>query len=129
MEFNKVIMIARLTQEPELRYSPSGSAVCNFNIASNNKYKKGDEWIEEVTYIKVTVFGKSAENCGKYLLKGSQALIEGRLKEETWDDKETQKKRGKHVIIAQSIQFMDKPKDSSKQHELPADEVTDIEPF
>lgn len=128
MEYNKVIMIARLTQDPEVRYLQSGSAVCSFNVASNNKYKKGDEWIEEVTYIKVNVFGKVAENCGKYLSKGSQALIEGRLKEEKWDDKETQKKRSKHVIIAQSIQFMDKSKQSVPS-ELPPEEVTDIEPF
>jgi single-strand DNA-binding protein len=75
--FNKVILLGNLTRDPEVRYTPNGSAVASFSIAVNRKYKQGDETREEVSYIDIVVFGKQAENCGQYLNKGDAALIEG----------------------------------------------------
>ena len=71
--FNKVIIMGNLTRDPELKFLPSGTAVCNFAIASN------DEYVENVSYFDVVVFSKQAENCNEYLSKGRPALIEGRF--------------------------------------------------
>jgi single-strand DNA-binding protein len=109
--FNKVILLGNLTRDPEVRYTPNGSAVANFAIAVNRKYKQGEETREEVSYIDIVVFGKQAENCGQYLNKGDAALIEGRLQQRRWDDKETGQKRSKVEVAAQAVTFM--PKRSS----------------
>ncbi len=106
--FNKVILLGNLTRDPEIRYTPNGSAVASFALAVNRKYKQGDETREEVSYIDIVVFGKQAENCGQYLNKGDAALIEGRLQQRRWDDKETGQKRSKVEVAAQSVTFMPK---------------------
>lgn len=106
--FNKVILIGNLTRDPEVRYSQNSTAVASFALAINRKYKQGDETKEEVSYIDIVVFGKQAENCGKYLNKGDAALIEGRLQQLRWDDKETGQKRSKVEVAAQSVTFMPK---------------------
>jgi single-strand DNA-binding protein len=106
--FNKVILMGNLTRDPEIRYTPNGSAVASFAIAVNRKYKQGDETREEVSYIDIVVFGKQAENCGQYLNKGDAALIEGRLQQRRWDDKDTGQKRSKVEVAAQSVTFMPK---------------------
>jgi single-strand DNA-binding protein len=110
--FNKVILMGNLTRDPEVRYTPNGSAVANFAIAVNRKYKQGDETREEVSYIDIVVFGKQAENCGQYLNKGDAALIEGRLQQRRWDDKDTGQKRSKVEVAAQSVTFMPKRQSS-----------------
>jgi single-strand DNA-binding protein len=134
--FNKVILIGNLTRDPELRYTPQGTSVCNFGLAVNRKYKQGDEMKEEVTFINIVVFGKQADTCGQYLNKGSNVLIEGRLQERRWEQEDGQK-RSKHEVVAQSVRFMSK-KQSSPANEpsrgmgdmgMPPDEITDIEPF
>ncbi len=112
--FNKVILLGNLTRDPEVRYTPSGTAVASFALAVNRKYKQGDEMKEEVSYIDIVVFGKQAENCGQYLNKGDAALIEGRLQQRRWDDKETGQKRSKVEVAAQSVTFM--PKRQSGGH-------------
>jgi single-strand DNA-binding protein len=106
--FNKVILMGNLTRDPEVRFTPNGSAVASFAIAVNRKYKQGDETKEEVSYIDIVVFGKQAENCGQYLNKGDAALIEGRLQQRRWDDKESGQKRSKVEVAAQSVTFMPK---------------------
>ena len=106
--FNKVILLGNLTRDPEVRYTPNGSAVASFALAVNRKYKQGDETKEEVSYIDIVVFGKQAENCGQYLNKGDGALIEGRLQQRRWDDKETGQKRSKVEVAAQTVTFMPK---------------------
>jgi single-strand DNA-binding protein len=106
--FNKVVLLGNLTADPAVRYTPNGSAVANFAIAVNRKYKQGDEVKEEVSYIDIVVFGKQAENCGQYLSKGDSALIEGRLQQRRWDDKDTGQKRSKVEVAAQSVTFMPK---------------------
>ena len=132
--FNKVILIGNLTRDPELRYTPQGTSVCNFGLAVNRKYKHGEEMKEEVTFINIVVFGKQADTCGQYLNKGSSALIEGRLQESRWETEDGQK-RSKNEVVAQSVRFMPKRSSSSDYNAqgsgttTPPDETTDIEPF
>ena len=114
--FNKVILLGNLTRDPEVRYTPNGSAVASFAIAVNRKYKQGDEMKEEVSYIDIVVFGKQAENCGQYLNKGDAALIEGRLQQRRWDDKETGQKRSKVEVAAQAVTFMPKRQGAGGGH-------------
>jgi single-strand DNA-binding protein len=108
--FNKVILLGNLTRDPEVRYTPNGSAVASFAIAVNRKYKQGDETKEEVSYIDIVVFGKQAESCGQYIGKGDAVLVEGRLQQRRWEAEDGQK-RNKVEVVAQAVNFM--PKRSS----------------
>ena len=134
MSFNKVIMIGNLTRDPELKYTPQGTSVCNFGIAVNRKYKQGDETKEEVTYINVVVFGKLADNCGQYLNKGKSVLVDGRLQERRWETPEGQK-RSKHEVVANSVNFLSSKSNSggaAQGHttdDADIDGTTDLEPF
>ena len=105
VSYNKVILIGNLTKDPEIRYTPSGTPVCNFRLAANHRYKQAEELKEEVCYIDIVVFGKQAENCGQYLNKGQSVLVDGRLQERRWETDDGQK-RSKHEIIAQMVRFM-----------------------
>ena len=102
---NKVILMGNLTRDPEVRYTPNGKAVASFSLAINRKYKQAEEWKEEVSFLDIVVFGKPAEACGQYLNKGDSALIDGRLQQRRWDDKETGQKRSKVEVVADSVQF------------------------
>ncbi len=136
--FNKVILIGNLTRDPEMRYTPQGTSVCNFGIAVNRKYKQGEEYKEEVTFVNIVVFGKQADTCAQYLNKGSSALIEGRLQERRWETEDGQK-RSKHEVVAQSVRFMPRGSKGAASggassyggggEMMPPDETTDIEPF
>jgi len=106
--FNRVILLGNLTRDPEVRYIPSGTAVASFAIAVNRRYKQGDEMKDEVSYIDIVVFGKTAENCGQYLNKGDAILVEGRLQQRRWDDKDSGQKRSKVEVVAQTVNFMPK---------------------
>jgi single-strand DNA-binding protein len=108
VSFNKVILLGNLTRDPEVRYTPSGTAVASFAIAVNRRYKQGEETKDEVSYIDIVVFGKQAEACGQYLNKGDGILVDGRLQQRRWDDKETGQKRSKVEVVAQSVNFMPK---------------------
>jgi single-strand DNA-binding protein len=108
MDFNKCILMGRLTGDPETRYTPNGVACTNFSIAINRKYKQGEDTKEEVSFFEVVTFGKQAENCGKYINKGDSVLIDGRLQQRRWDDKDTGQKRNKIEVVAQSVNFMPK---------------------
>ena len=105
--YNKIILIGNLTKDPEVRYTPQGTSVCNFGIAVNRRYKQGDEAKEEVTFINIVVFGKQADTCGQYLNKGRTVLVEGRLHENRWETEEGQK-RSRHEVIAQNVRFLSK---------------------
>jgi single-strand DNA-binding protein len=106
--FNKVILLGNLTRDPEVRYTPNGVAVASFALAVNRKYKQGEETKDEVSYIDIVVFGKQAESCGQYINKGDSVLIDGRLQQRRWDDKDTGQKRSKVEVVAQSVNFMPK---------------------
>lgn len=110
--FNKVIILGNLTRDVELRYLPSGSALATIGLASNRKYKKQDGTPgEEVCFVDVKLFGRTAEVANQYLKKGSQILIEGRLTLETWQDS-TGAKKSKHTITAESMQMLGKSQNS-----------------
>ena len=106
--YNKVILVGNLTRDVELKYTPGGTAIGQFGIATNRTYKDTNtgEIKQEVMFVDVKVFGRSAEVAKQYLRKGSKALIEGRLVLEQWVDNSGQK-RSKHVVIAEKVQFMD----------------------
>ena len=105
--FNKVIIAGNLTRDPELKYTPKGTAVAKLGMAINRVWtNEAGEKKEEVTFVDVDVFGRTAENCGQYLRKGRPLLVEGRLKLDQWDDKQTGQKRSKLGIIAESVQFL-----------------------
>lgn len=102
---NKVYLIGNLTRDPEKRYTPSGTAVCEARLAVNHKYKTANgEWKEDPCFVSVTIWGKTAENVVEYKRKGDPLLIEGRLKYDQWE-KEGQK-FSKIVVVADSVQFL-----------------------
>jgi single-strand DNA-binding protein len=105
--FNKVILIGNLTRDPELRYTPKGTAVARLGLAVNRQWKTDTgEAREEVTFIDIDAFGRQAEVIGQYCKKGRPIMIEGRLKYETWDDKQTNQKRSKLLVVLESFQFL-----------------------
>jgi single-strand DNA-binding protein len=104
--FNKVILMGNLTRSPELRYIPSGLAVTDVGLAVNDRRKlSSGEMVEEVTFVDVTLWGRTAEVVCQYTSKGSPLLVEGRLKLDSWDDKEGQK-RSKMKVIGETIQLL-----------------------
>ena len=109
-DFNKVIIMGRLTQKPELRFTPGEAAVANLNVASSSKFKnKAGEEKEETCFIDVIVWGRQAETCTEYLVKGQSVLVEGRLVLRKWES-QTGEKRRTYEIKAQNVQFLAKPK-------------------
>ena len=103
---NKVFLIGNLTRDPELRYIPSGSAVATFTVAVNRVYKdQAGEKKEQVSFIRVVVWGRRAEVCGEYLSKGSPVFVEGRLQSRDWETQEGQK-RSTVEVVADNIQFL-----------------------
>ena len=107
--FNKVILVGNLTRDPELRYTPSGTAIAKIGLAVNRTWKSGDtgESREEVTFVDVDAFGRQAETIGQYLKKGRPILVEGRLRLDQWDDKQTGQKRSRLGVVLENFQFLD----------------------
>src|SRR5437016_6043280 len=105
--FNKVLLLGNLTRDPEVRYTPKGSAVTDLGIAVNRQYTLDNgEKREEVTYVDVTFWGRTAEVAGEYLKKGRPVFIEGRLQLDTWDDKQSGQKRSKLKVIGEMMQML-----------------------
>src|ERR1043166_138243 len=106
--FNKVILAGNLTRDPELRYTPKGTAIAKIGLAINRTWKtETGETKEEVTFVDIDAFGRQAETIGQYLKKGRPILIEGRLKLDQWDDKQTQQKRSRLGVVLESFNFLD----------------------
>lgn len=106
--FNKVILAGNLTRDPELRYTPKGTAVGRLGLAVNRTWKsETGETKEEVTFVDVDAFGRTAEVISQYLKKGRPILMEGRLKLDQWEDKNTHQKQSKLKVILESFQFLD----------------------
>ena len=110
-DFNKVILLGRLTRDPELRYTAGGTAVAKIGLAVNNRYKQGDEWKEEPCFVNITVFGRQAETCNEYLSKGRQALFDGRLNYRKWETEDGQTKSLLEVV-ANNVQFLSSGRDA-----------------
>lgn len=106
--FNKVILAGNLTRDPELRYTPSGTAIAKFGLALNRKWKdsQSGEMREEVTFVDVDAFGKQAELIGQYVKKGQPLLVEGRLKMDSWEDKQTQQKKSRLGVVLEGMTFL-----------------------
>jgi single-strand DNA-binding protein len=102
--FNRVILVGNLTRDPELRYIPSGMAVSDIGLAVNDRVKRGDQWVEEATFVDVTLWGRTAEIANEYLSKGSPLLIEGRLKLDRWE-KDGQK-HSKLKVVGERLQML-----------------------
>lgn len=112
--YNRVILIGNLTADPELRQTQSGTSICRFSIAVNRSFagRDGDKR-EETCFVEVDSFGKAAENIAKYFFKGSPIFIEGRLRQDNWEDKETGKARSKTLVALERFEFLS-AKDASK---------------
>ena len=105
---NKVLLIGNLTRDPEVKYTPKGTAVCDLGIAINDSYKAQDGTIKEtVTYVDVEVWGRTAENCKQYLAKGRPVFVEGQLRLDQWE--QDGQKRSKMKVRAMSVQFLGSP--------------------
>jgi single-strand DNA-binding protein len=103
---NKVYLVGNLTKDPELRFIPSGQAVANLRMAVNRKWKdKQGEWKEDVCYVTVVVWGKSAEACGENLQKGASVMVEGRLQSRSWETEDGQK-RSVMEVVSERVQFL-----------------------
>jgi single-strand DNA-binding protein len=109
---NKVMLIGNLTRDPELRYTPKGSAVAEFGLAINRVwYNEQKQKQEETTFVDITLWARQAEIAQQYLTKGSPVYIEGRLSLDTWDDKATGQKRSKIKVVGEALQLL-----GSKNH-------------
>ena len=112
--YNRVILMGNLTRDPELRYTPNGSAVASFSIAVNRRYKVDNEKREETSFFDIVFFGKPAEIIAEYMKKGRPLLVEGRLQQRRWETDEGQK-RSKVEVVGENFQFMGgKPTDDSR---------------
>src|SRR5436305_12307862 len=133
--YNKVILIGNLTRDPELRYTPKGTAVAKIGLAINRVWRdESGAQKEETTFVDVDAWGKQAETISQYMKKGRPMLVEGRLKLDQWDDKQTNQKRSKLGVVLESFQFLDSggnregggfsgegaPSDTSRQQARPA---------
>ena len=106
--FNKVILLGNLTRDPQVRYTPGGTAVAELGLAVNRTWfdQKTNSRREETTFVDVTLWGRQAEVAGEYLAKGRQVLIEGRLQLDTWEDKESGQKRSKLKVVSENMKMV-----------------------
>lgn len=131
--FNKIILIGNLTKDPDLRYTPAGTAVSTVRLAVTSKHKQGEGTKEETLFIDTIVFGKTADNVAQYLRKGSRALIEGRLCERKWE--KDGRSYSRMEVVAQGVKFLNAKKEDNAvprgtmgSDAIP-EEHTDMEPF
>src|SRR5215469_1069108 len=118
--YNKVILVGNLTRDPELRYTPKGMAIAKIGLAVNRNWtNEAGEKKEEVTFVDVDIFGRTAENVAQYMKKGRPILIEGRLRLDQWDDKQTGQKRSRLGVVAETVQFLGSPTGGGDSGEVP----------
>lgn len=116
---NKVMLIGNLGKDPEVRYLNGGQAVCSLRIATSRSWtdKQSGTRKEETEWHDIEVWGKQAEACGEHLLKGRSVFVEGRLKTETWDDKQTGQKRSRVKVVAENVRFLGGGKGGGERRE------------
>ena len=121
--FNQVAICGTLGQDPEVRYTPGGTAVCEVSMAINRQWfdKQSNQKKEAVTWVTVVMWGRTAEVAGEYLRKGSPALIGGRLEESTWTDKESGQKRSKLKVVCETLQLLGSKQDGGRKAEPQAE--------
>ena len=122
--YNKVLLMGNLTRDPEVRYTPKGTAIANLGLAVNRVYTtESGEQKEEVTFIDIEVWGRQAETAGQYLAKGRPVFIDGRLRLDSWEDKESGQKRNKLKVVAERVQFLGAPRGGAEfKDQPPSDE-------
>jgi single-strand DNA-binding protein len=122
--YNKVLLMGNLTRDPEVRYTPKGTALANLGVAVNRVWTtESGEQKEEVTFVDIEVWGRQAETAGQYLSKGRPVFVEGRLKLDSWEDKESGQKRNKLKVVAERVQFLGAPRGGAEfKDQAPSDE-------
>lgn len=106
MSINKVLLLGHLGKDPEVRYTPQQMAICRFSIATNDRRKDANgTWVDQTEWHNIVVFGKTAENCARFLKKGRQAFVEGKIRTNKWQDKEG-RDRYTTEILADNVQFI-----------------------
>ena len=107
---NKVILIGNLGKDPEVKYTPQGTAVAKFSLATNERFKdKQGEWQDRTEWHNITCWARLAEIAGEYLKKGRTVYIEGSLRTDSWDDKQTGQKKSRLGVVAETVQFLGSP--------------------
>ena len=106
-DYNSVVLLGRLSRDPELKYAPSGAPVCTFSVATNQHYTKSDgQKAQAVTFVDVTAWRRLAELCSQFLRKGREVLVSGVLKQDRWIDAKTQQPRSKLKVVAREVKFV-----------------------
>ncbi len=103
-DLNHVMLIGRLTRDAELKYTQNGFAISNFSIAVNRRRKNGDQWVDEVSYFEISLFGKIAETLKQYMLKGKQIAVDGELRQDRWE--QDGQSRSKVIVVANNVQLL-----------------------
>lgn len=103
-DVNHVVLVGRLTRDAELKYTSGGSAVCKFSVAINRRRKNGEEWVEEVNFFDIVLWGRQGEAINQYLVKGKQVAIEGELRQNRWE--QDGQPRSKIEIVANNVQLL-----------------------
>ena len=117
--YNCVLLMGNLTRNPEIRYTPSGTAVCDLGIAVNETFKNSaGEVVEKTVFCDVTAWGKQAESCAEFLKKGSSVFLEGRMELDQWQSPEGEK-RSKLRVRADFVKFLDKKPEAEKEVDVP----------
>ena len=119
---NKVMLMGNITRDPEIKYTPKGTAIADFSLAINRKWKaESGEMRDETTFVGCVAFGRTAEVIGEYCKKGNPLYVEGRLTQESWDDKTTGEKKSKTKITVEAIQLLGSKGDGGQRQSAPVE--------
>lgn len=117
---NVVAITGNLTRDPEHKVVGNDFSICELSVAVNGSEKQGDEWVDRAEFFDVTVFGALADNCAEYLSKGRPVAVHGRLRQDRWVDKETNKNRSKVKIVAHTVQFLSSGEERTREESTKA---------
>jgi single-strand DNA-binding protein len=121
-DVNKVLLLGNVTQDPDLRFTPSGSAVLSFGMATNRRYKKGEEWVDDTTFHNIVIWGNQAQSIAPRIKKGTRMYLEGRLQTRSWDGNDGQKKYKTEVVVSGDVSLL------SRYNEGPQSELAAVTP-
>ena len=113
-EMNSLAIAGRLTADPDVRHTPSGTAIAKFALASDRRFKKGEKWETDTLFLECTLFGKSAESAAERFGKGDPILVEGRLQQDNWEDRNGGGRRSRIVCIAHRVHALSWPADKGE---------------
>lgn len=107
--YNKAFLLGYLGKDPEIRKTAGGTTIANISVATSNKFKKNDEWVEKTEWHKIVAFGRQAEVMEEYLTKGSKIFVEGRIETRSWDDEKSGEKKYRTEIVCERFQMLGSP--------------------